>query len=500
MSAVCDRLRERAVYAAAEPALVSRVGAQETVWSWAELERATAGLVSRIDAAACPERPCVLLGEVDNGAPSVLDLIAMMRTELPVAVVTRTAPPPEAAQLREVLLRSGCDVLRLRDGGLAVSPARRRAEGKTAMLPPESVLLATGGSSGKPKVVVDALMRTIGRRPRPARPSTLMNWRPGQRQMVVGPLSHTATLTFFVEGLSDGNTMIVQRSFDPAATLAAMADWRVEWLQLTPYHLRHLAFAARRCGDGLSSVRGLLHLAAPCPGQLKRYWIERLGADRLFEMYGSTEGVGLTLVRGDEWLKRPGTVGRGFFTQIQVRDESGLPLPPGETGEVYMRSGRSARAVYLDARDRIRVTPDGFASVGDCGHLDGDGYLYLAPRQLRRIQVGGETVYPGEVESVLLDHPDVLDAAVLGISDERLGETLVALIVSAGHPDARQLRRYLRARMPPHKVPRTVTFVGRLPRGETGKLERARLAELAAAHRLADLHGSSDESPGASSS
>jgi bile acid-coenzyme A ligase len=196
-------------------------------------------------------------------------------------------------------------------------------------------------------------------------------------------------------------------------------------------------------------------------------------------MYGSTEGIGLTLARGDEWLTRPGTVGRGFFTEIQIRDASGHRLPPGETGEVFMRSGQSARAIYLDPGDPARVTVDGFASVGDRGHVDADGYLYLAPRQLGRIQVGGETVYPGEVESVLLEHPDVLDAAVVGVSDERLGESLIALIVPAASADPGGIRRDLCDRLPRHKVPRTVRVVDRLPRGESGKLERARLGRLA---------------------
>jgi bile acid-coenzyme A ligase len=205
-------------------------------------------------------------------------------------------------------------------------------------------------------------------------------------------------------------------------------------------------------------------------------------------MYGSTEGAGLTLARGDEWLERPGTVGRGFFTEVQVRDESGTrPLPPGQTGHVYLRSGRSARVAYLDARDRLRTTLDGFACVGDLGRLDRDGYLYLAPRQLDRIQVGGETVYPDEVESVLCEHPGVLDAAVTGIPDERLGESLLALVVPAGPGDAKALRRYLRDRLPGHKVPRTVRFTDRLPRSEAGKLQRGLLAELPAVQH--GLHG-----------
>jgi bile acid-coenzyme A ligase len=379
-------------------------------------------------------------------------------------------------RLAGALLAGGHDLLHVRDHEITF---QRAQAGPRLPLPASSVLLATGGSSGKVRVVIDAQMRLIGSRPRAVRPSTAMNWRPGQRQMIVGPLIHTATLTFFTEALCDGNTLLVHRRFDGPATLSAIEDWRVEWLQFTPYHMRHLLSAAAGGAGRLASLHGALHLAAPCPAPLKRHWLDLIGPGNLFEMYGSTEGIGVTLARGDEWLRRPGTVGRGFFTQIRVLDEQGMQLPPGETGEIYLRSGRLVQDRFLHTGHRIHTTGDGFASVGDHGHVDADGYLYLAPRQLGRIQVGGETVYPGEVESVLLDHPGVLDAGVAGIADEYLGEALIALVVPIGQPDPRTLRHYLRERLSRHKVPRAIRFVDSLPRRENGKLDRARLAALA---------------------
>jgi bile acid-coenzyme A ligase len=136
--------------------------------------------------------------------------------------------------------------------------------------------------------------------------------------------------------------------------------------------------------------------------------------------------------------------------------------------------------MYLRAGDSARVTADGFVSVGDRGRMDDEGYLYLEPRQLGRVQVGGETVVPGEIESVLMDYPGVSDAAVLGVPDDRLGESLVALVVTAGRPDAKVLKRYLRERVARHKVPRKVFFVERLPRTEAGKLDRSALAAATA--------------------
>jgi bile acid-coenzyme A ligase len=479
VSAVDERLRERAARAPTAPALVACAGGRATVSTWAELERRTRGLAETLAAAVRRPGRCVLVGPAGNDADAVAGLIAMLRTDLPAAPLAPTAPEAEVLALRDELLRGGYDVIRLVDG--AVVPYGSTVE-VPAALPAESLLLATGGSGGRPKVVVDTRMRTVARRPRATRPSAAMNWRPGQRQLVVGPLHHAAALTFFIEGLCDGNALIVSRSFDPVAALGAIGEWRAEWLSLTPYHLRHLMVAARGNPEGLASVRGLLHLAAACPHRLKREVIDLVGAERVFELYGCTEGIGVTLARGDEWLRRPGTVGRGYFTQIRVLDPAGQRLPTGRPGQVFLRSGPLARRLYLRASERVGVTADGFASVGDRGRQDGDGYLYLEPRQLTRIQVGGETVDPAEVESVLMEHPGVLDAAVLGVRDDRLGESLVALVVPAGpSPDARAMRRYLREHVARHKVPRVLRFVGRLPRTEAGKLDRTALAEFAAA-------------------
>jgi bile acid-coenzyme A ligase len=257
--------------------------------------------------------------------------------------------------------------------------------------------------------------------------------------------------------------------------LAAFDQWRAEWVSLTPYHLRQLIDVAHRHRVQPAGVRGLVHLAAPCPAHLKRKAIDLFGPQRVFEMYGCTEGIGLTMVRGDQWLRRPGTVGRGFFTQIRILDRSGRPVPLGQPGEVYLRSGVAGRPVYLRSADNARVTTDGFVSVGDHGWQDGEGFLYLEPRQLGRVQVGGETVIPSEVEAVLMECPDVSDAAVLGVPDDRLGESLVALVVAAGAADAKALKRFLRGRLARPKVPRTVVFVERLPRTEAGKLDRRQL-------------------------
>jgi bile acid-coenzyme A ligase len=417
--------------------------------------------------------PCVVLLRAGARPPALWHLIGALRTDVPCAVLPRTASSLEEEALATALRRRGCRIIELADGEARVGAAPV-TEGR--WLPAQSLLMATGGSAGKPKVVIDTRIRDVGARPRGTRPVSLMNWRPGQRQVVVGALHHAAALTFLAEGLADGNTLLIPGAFAADDVLAAVARWRAEWLQLTPYHLRHLALAMRSGHHNVSSVRGLLHMAAPCPEELKRYWIGQVGADRVFEMYGSTEGIGITVASGREWLRRPGTVGRGFFTRIRILGPDGHPLGPGHEGEVYMRSGRAASDPYLNPADRLGVTADGFATVGDRGRLDADGYLYLAPRQPCRIQVGGETVNPADVEAALMAHPDVADAAVAGLPDERLGESLLAVVVARGPADAATLKAYLRSRLSPHQVPRAVRFASHLPYTEAGKLDRRRLA------------------------
>lgn len=478
-----ESIRERAARTPASPGLVMYAGdGRVAVRTWGELDRDSGVVANTVRAGTRdPARTVAVVA-----ADSVISLIGVLRTQAPVLITPARAPRAETAAVLDHLDRLGYDRLFVADDGACAEHSSLPAQGR---LPAGSVLISTGGSSGRPKVVVDSWMRSVGSQPRQARPSALMRWRAGQRQLVMGALHHAAPLTFFTEGLSDGNMLIVLRRYEPGTAISAIEDWSVEWAQATPYHMRTMSSALPGRHGGLPSLAGLLHLAAPCPEPLKRHWLGLLGPERLFEMYGATEGIGVTVASGREWLERPGTVGRGFFTRIQIRAESGQLLLRGETGDVYLRSGRAGRRTYLDPAGETGAGSDGFATVGDQGRLDESGYLYLAPRQLHRIQVGGETVDPAEVESVLAGHPGVTDAVVVGVPDERLGEALVALVIPAGRPDGRLLRHYVRARLARHKVPRVIQFTDQIPYTEAGKVDRRLAAELITAWRRARDNG-----------
>jgi bile acid-coenzyme A ligase len=404
----------------------------------------------------------------------VLRLVAALRVPRPV-VVTSAAPGSAGREaLDAVLADQGLAVLSwAADGSVEVRPPARPRAGP--VLPAAALVLPTSGSTGRPRLVVDVGVRSAPGRPPATRLTARLGWRPGQRQLQVGPPAHASVLTFFVAGLADGNTVLLTDGFHPEELLVAVERERVEWLQLTPYQLGRL----RRCPmlerADLSSVRALLHMSAACRPEEKRFWHRRLGAARVYEHFGSSEGIGATVARGDEWEARPGTVGRGFFTQLRVLDPAtGRPVPTGEVGEVWMRSAASRDSVYLDSGRRLRRTVDGFVTVGDRGRLDSDGFLYPAPRQVGRITVGGHTVLAADVEEVLAAHPAVRDAAVAGVADDRFGQRVAALVVPApGVPVTdTELRTWVRRRMPPAAVPRQIARADRVPRTSTGKVVR----------------------------
>jgi bile acid-coenzyme A ligase len=196
--------------------------------------------------------------------------------------------------------------------------------------------------------------------------------------------------------------------------------------------------------------------------------------------YGSTENAGLSRIRGDEWLTHPGSVGRPFNSEFRILDEAGRELPPGEVGEIYGRSTASPGPTFAYVGAPARSTADGFASVGDLGWLDAEGYLYIADRRSDMLITGGANVFPAEVEAALLEHPGVADAAVIGLPDPEWGQRVHALWQARDPerpPAVEALREHCRARLSAYKVPKSFECVTALPRSEAGKLSRPALVE-----------------------
>lgn len=473
-----QRLRELAATDRDRPALV--FAGEERVVSYGELNRVTEesrqDLLARLSAA---ERACVLVDPA-AGRDGYLSLIAALRCPVPVALRSRLDRDRSVDDLLaaglSVLDATGRDDLRLR----CPEPIR-----SSRPLPPSALILPTGGTSGGGKRVIDVRMRTVPAQPRPLRLTSVLGWRSGQVQMMASLPPHASSMAFFIEGLADGNTIVVPDGFQATAFLELIDRHRVEWVQATPFHLRMM----RRADSGaarLRSIRALVHMSARCPDELKRYWMDRVGPENVYETYGSTEGIGVTAVSGPEWLDRPGTVGKGFFTRIRIVGPDGQVAPPGGRGLVYTSTGRRAGPVYLSHRERLLRSPDGMVSVGDEGWLDRDGYLYLAPRPLSRITVAGETFNAEDLEDALCGHPAVADAGVCAATRRADQVQVLALAVPSGPAFAEaDVRQWLRTRVTSAIVPRRIFQVETLPRDGAGKLSRPALRE--AARRLAGI-------------
>jgi bile acid-coenzyme A ligase len=353
------------------------------------------------------------------------------------------------------------------------APLRSR-ERLSAPEPDVTWHLPTGGTTGLPRLypvvpgpgrvlgVVRELMRAAG-------------WHRDSVQLSVGPLSHAASLMTCLAGVTGGAHVVLQRRFHPISLRSAVERFRPTWCQLTPHQMA-LLDANERLWDALgSSLTAVLHTSAPCPDEVKRRWIARLGGERIFEMYTSTQVTGSTFCDGVEWLARPGTVGRPFgSTEVRIADQNGKPLPPGEAGEVFMRSPWT-RILGSAGSRLLRTCGDAFFSVGDTGRTDEDGYLYLTGRLDDVVLIGGVNVNTREVESVLVTHQGIADAVVVRRPDRLLGDVLHALIVPsdpADPPDIASLREHCQGLISPHKIPMTADVVDALPRSHADKVER----------------------------
>ncbi|MFB7957481.1 class I adenylate-forming enzyme family protein [Streptomyces sp. NPDC056045] len=334
--------------------------------------------------------------------------------------------------------------------------------------------LPTGGTTGLPALF-----------PVTPRPSTALTgarrlmrssgWSPGAVQLSIGPLTHAAPLMMCMAGIGGGAHVVMPRRLDPVSLRSAIERFAPTWCQLTPHQMA-LIDANQGLWDALCrSLTGMLHTSAPCPQEVKRRWIARLGGDRVHETYSSTQAVGTTICDGDEWLAHPGTVGRPFLSnQVLIADGEGRPLPPGAVGEVFMRSEWTEVSAG-DGPRRLRGDDGDFLGIGDLGYTDDDGYLYLTGRLDDIVLVGGANVSTREVEGVLLTHPGVSEAVVVTRPDPLLGDVLHAVVVPSGPgdpPDAEGVREHCRGRLSPYKIPLTVDVVEALPRSHSGKVER----------------------------
>lgn len=343
-----------------------------------------------------------------------------------------------------------------------------------------SSMLYTSGTTGRPKGVFRAEQAPVS-----AATLDLYGYRAGEDvHLCTGPLYHAAPLAFSLAApLNAGVGVILMDGWEPEAMLALVTQHRVSHTHLVPimfHRLLGLPDAVRDAYD-LSSLRMVIHGAAPCPVPVKQAMIEWLGPV-LFEYYAATEGLG-TFVDSDAWLKRPGTVGLPVADMVVVRDEHDAPTAPGVVGTVFLKAPPTGRFEYFKAAEKTAAAyHDRYFTLGDMGYVDEEGWLFLTDRSANLIISGGVNVYPAEVDAVLLTHPAVGDAATIGVPHPEWGEEVKAVVElrPGAEPSAAlaaELIALCRRELAGYKCPRSVDFVDHLPREDNGKIYKRKLRD-----------------------
>lgn len=393
------------------------------------------------------------------------------------AVTLRTAPGLLAAWSVEASL-PGFDDIDAVIEGLPGGPLDDESEGID--------MVYTSGTTGRPKG---------GKRPLPgghpgdgADTPPLLLHRLGIDERAVfltpgAPLYHAAPLRFARNVTRVGATNVILERFDAEAALAAIERHGVthsQWVPTMFVRMLRLPEEVRSRYD-LSSHRGAVHSAAPCPMSVKQQMIDWWGP-LIDEYYGGSEGGGATYITAAEWLAHRGSVGRPFVGTFHILDEEGRELAPREEGVVHVEGGIPFE-YHNDAEKTARAhSPQGWTTVGDIGYLDEEGYLYLTDRKDHTIVSGGVNIYPQESENLLIEHPAVADVAVIGVPNEEFGEEVKAVVElvdpgAASDALADELLRFCRERLAGYKCPRSVDFEAHLPRAPSGKLYKRRLRD-----------------------
>ncbi|HEY6131860.1 MAG TPA: AMP-binding protein [Halioglobus sp.] len=340
---------------------------------------------------------------------------------------------------------------------------------------PHERAMASGGSTGLPKLIVAANPAAYD----PQRASALFKGR--QAVLVPGPLYHGAPFSAAFGGLFSGCKVVVMQRFDAQRCLELIERYRVDRMTVVPTMMQRIWRLPRELREraDVSSLEFVLTGSAPCPAWLMRAWIDWLGPHVMHEAFGPSERTGGTFISGTEWLQHPGSVGKpSDGARLKILDDNGRERPPGEMGEIYVLPPGGPGSTYHYVGANARLTEDGWESFGDMGYIDSDGYLYLGDRRSDMVLCGGRNIYPAEVEAAIDAVPGVRSSAVIGLPDDDLGQRLHA-IVDVGPDrtalDEARIREHLVEQLVHYKIPSTIEIVTTLLRDDAGKMRRSAL-------------------------
>jgi long-chain acyl-CoA synthetase len=478
---------------------IAIVGPDHAPWTVGAVQDAANQVANQLLAQGCVRNDAVAV--CTRNSPEVLVLnLAITQLGMYVVPLSWHLTAPEAAYIIQdsgarLVFAGPNQAARVRDAGVptysfsgTVEGCRRWAELLTGPThrPAErwagGPMTYTSGTTGQPKGV---------RRPLPSAPPEpvakgyamfllMYGMVPGDGvHLVVSPLYHTAVLYFATSSLHLGHLVVIMDKWTPDGMLECIQRYQVTSSHMVPTQFSRLLNAPGHDQYDTSSLRHMVHSAAPCPVPVKWAMLAWWG-DCVFEYYAASEGGG-TMITPQEWRARPGSVGRPWATaEIAIFDEEGHRLPPDEVGTVYIKMQQGFAYHRDQAKTEKAWRTDGYFTVGDAGYLDAAGYLFLCDRKADMIISGGVNIYPAEVESALSGHPLVLDVAVFGIPDPDWGEQVKAVVelkASAPAGFEQALIAWTRERIAGFKCPKTIDFVDSLPREANGKLKKRLLRD-----------------------
>lgn len=396
------------------------------------------------------------------------DLVPLLEGAPPGIEMLVVATPPEIAEAYNVeyLVKSpeGIDWSEWLDRQIPWS-------GEPA--PMRENMMYTSGTTGRPKGVKRAPLTGEQARKMRANRALVNGFRPGIRIIVPGTLYHSGPNVFTLGALPYSDAVILMPKFDPEEFLRLVEKFRITTVFLVPTMMIRLLRLPKEIRNryDVSSFEHIVHAGAPCPPEVKREMIEWVGPV-LHEYYGATEIGPLTHSTSEEWLEKPGTVGRPTEgVELRFLDDEGREVPDGTPGEIFSRAPFQAPFTYNNRdEEHAAVVCDGFITAGDIGYLDEDGYLFLCDRKRDMIISAGVNIYPAEIEAALINVPGVIDCGVFGIPDAEFGETVCAALTVTPGTTEDSIVESLKTQLANFKVPRKFDFHETLPRDDSGKL------------------------------
>ena len=364
--------------------------------------------------------------------------------------------------------------MRRLDGSWAKSantnPFISRVRNELDVVSPSWKAPTSGGSTGRPKVIIATDCAAIDRSG-----TAGMLMRKSGRVCIPGPMYHNGPFSYAVRALAFGNTIVTSsQRFTAESTLRMAERSQAYWMLLVPTMMHRILRDPARFEYSLESLEFLWHVGAKCPEWVKEEWIRWLGPKRICELYAGTEAQAITSIRGDDWLKHRGSVGRVTVGEMSVRGEDSELLPSGVVGEIFMRP-TAGRLTYHYIGAAPKAIDGGWESLGDLGYFDADGYLYISDRLTDMIVTGGANVYPAEVESAIEELPGVTAAVVVGIPDDEFG-SVVAAVVQVDHRSGvteQHLAEGIAMRLARYKIPRRWRLITTNLRDDAGKVRRS---------------------------